>query len=71
MYAGFEYRTTLQGLIYNEYNKAVKGPYPQPWSDNVRNTPYNFQVLGEAAWRHFAVKVKLLNPLRYIKKKRI
>lgn len=70
-YAGFVYRTTLRHLIYNEYNKAVKGPYPKPWSNNVRFTPYNFQARGIMAWKLVAVKAKLPNPLRYIKARKI
>lgn len=71
LYAGFVYTTTLRGLIYNEYNKAVKGPYPQPWSNNVRNTPYNFQNAGEKAWLQVAKTIKLPSPYNSIRKTRM
>ena len=69
-FAGFTYRTTLRHLIYNEYNQAVKGPYPQPFSDNVRFTPYFFQAIGAVAWNAYAKKVRLPNPFRYLKMKK-
>jgi hypothetical protein len=50
----FVYRTQLRYLIYNEFNRATKGPPPQPFSDNVRNTPYHFQDKGDQAWKEYA-----------------
>lgn len=50
----FVYTTQLRYLIYNEFNRATKGPPPQPFSDNVRFTPYRFQDAGDAAWRKHA-----------------
>jgi len=35
VYIGFAYETDLRYLAYNEYNRAVPGPEPQPWSNNV------------------------------------
>lgn len=63
----FEYRTDLPWLVFNEYNPPVPGPFPAPWSANVRWTPYHFQDKGAAAWMKFAAKVKLPNPFKYIK----
>lgn len=47
----FIYTTTLRYLIYNEFNKATQGPPPQPFSNNVRFTPYRFQAKGDVAWQ--------------------
>lgn len=49
----FIYTTQLRYLIYNEFNKATKGTPPQPFSDNVRNTPYHFQDAGDKAWKAY------------------
>lgn len=67
LYVGFIYETSLGHLIYNEYNRAVAGRYPQPWSNRVRFTPYRFQDKGEAAWRSYASTVRLPNPFKHIK----
>lgn len=66
-YKGFTYETELRYLAYNEYNAAVKGPPPQPYSNNVRFTPYNFQDRARNAWEAEAKKVKLPDPTKYIK----
>lgn len=63
---GFTYETTLQYLGYNEYNAAVAGKPPQPYSNRVRFTPYNFQPRAESAWRAVAETAKLPNPYRYL-----
>lgn len=55
----FVYTTQLRYLIYNEFNRATKGPPPQPFSDNVRNTPYHFQDKGDKVWLAYA---KTFNP---------
>ena len=64
---GFTYETHLQYLVYNEYNAAVQGPPPQPYSNRVRFTPYHFQPRAESAWRAVAETAKLPNPYRYLK----
>lgn len=46
----FVYTTQLRYLIYNEFNRATAGPPPQPFSNNVRFTPYRFQDAGDQAW---------------------
>jgi hypothetical protein len=70
-YAGFVYATSLRYLAYNEYNLATAGPPPQPFSDHVRFTPYNFQSRAQTAWLKVAVKAKLPNPLKHLKKRKI
>lgn len=70
-YVGFVYETNLSYLAYNEYNLATAGPPPQPFSNNVRFTPYNFQSRAQAAWLKVARTAKLPNPLRHLKKRKI
>lgn len=70
-FVGFKYETDLRYLRYNEYNRATKGPPPQPYSDNVRFTPYNFQKRAAAAWVAEAAKAKLPNPFRYLRTRSI
>jgi hypothetical protein len=71
MFVGFVYKTSLGHLIYNEYNRAVAGRYPKPWSNRVRFTPYRFQDKGLRAWKAYAKKVRLPNPFKYIKRKKL
>jgi len=68
---GFIYETTLQYLAYNEYNAAVAGPPPQPYSNNVRFTPYNFQGRAQAAWEFEASRAKLPDPTNYIRTRKL
>lgn len=69
---GIYYKSTLGHLNYNEYNMAVAGKaYPQPWSNNVRYTPYFFQQRGQTAWKAEAEKVELPSPWRYIKPRKL
>jgi len=70
-YAGFVYATSLQYLAYNEYNRATAGAPPQPFSDKVRFTPYNFQSRAQTAWLKVAKTAKLPNPWRQLKKRKI
>jgi hypothetical protein len=62
----FFYETDLRYLAYNEFNRAVKGPPPQPFSDKVRFTPYHFQDKGLKAWKEFAKGVRLPNPYNFL-----
>lgn len=64
---GFKYQSSLRYLAYNEYNVATQGRPPQPFSNRVRFTPYNFQVRAEAAWQKVAAKAKLPNPYKYLR----
>lgn len=69
---GIEYRSSLGHLNYNEYNQAVAGKaYPQPWSNNVRYTPYFFQQRGQTAWKAVAKEAKLPDPWRYVKTRKL
>jgi hypothetical protein len=70
-YVGFVYETDLRYLAYNEYNLATAGSPPQPFSDRVRFTPYNFQSRAQAAWVKIADTAKLPNPWRHLKKRKI
>jgi hypothetical protein len=70
-YVGFMYKTTLAYLHYNEYNRAIAGPPPQPFSNAVRFTPYNFQKASEKAWRKIAKKAKAPSVVPYIKERKI
>jgi hypothetical protein len=63
---GFQYETTLRYLQYNEYNLATPGPPPQPYSNNVRFTPYGFQAKAQAAWQAEANKAVLPNPYDFL-----
>lgn len=71
VYVGFRYSTNLLHLHYNEYNKATAGRYPRPYSNNVRFTPYKFQARAQKVWVEHAKKVRLPNPLEYIKERRL
>jgi hypothetical protein len=70
-YVGFVYETDLRYLAYNEYNLATAGPPPQPFTNNVRFTPYNFQSRAQAAWQKVADTGELPNPYKYLKKRPI
>jgi len=68
----FFYTTSLRYLIYNEYNKAVPGPPPQPYTELIHDTPYKFQDAGEKDFRSYAENyVKLPNPLDYQTRKKL
>ncbi len=67
----FFYQTSLNYLIYNEKNRAVPGPPPQPFSHNVRYTPYNFQAKGVRAFFAFASRVRLPSVKKYIRKRKV
>jgi hypothetical protein len=70
-FVGFVYNTNLRYLQYNEFNRALKGKPPQPYSNNVRFTPYNFQRRAEAAWQKEAVEVRLPNPWNFLRTRSI
>jgi hypothetical protein len=70
-FVGFTYETNLRYLVYNEYNSAVAGTPPAPFSNNVRFTPYNFQSRALAAWEKAAINAKLPNPYLFITGKKI
>lgn len=64
----FVYQTQLRYLKYNEYNRAVAGTPPQPFSNNVRYTPYGFQAKGAKAWFAFTKNLSLPSPFKYLRK---
>lgn len=70
-YVGFLYSTNLRYLRYNEYNRATAGPPPQPFSNNVKFTPYGFQEKGAKVWQEIAKKAELPDPYKYLSKKRM
>lgn len=63
----FVYTTQLRYLRYNEFNLALAGPPPQPFSDNVRFTPYRFQDKGDKAWEAHARGIMLPDPLKHLR----
>ena len=71
MQIGFVYSTSLRYLAYNEYHFAVAGPPPQPYSNRVRFTPYNFQPRAREAWEAVAKAAKLPNPLNYLSRRKM
>ena len=72
-YWGFKYVSNLRYLAYNEFNRAVPGPPPQPFKGLKTPTPYGFQEKGAKAWLRFATKVRLPSPLlrKYLKRYKI
>jgi len=66
-YVGFQFATRLPHLIYNENFSPTPGPYPAPWSNAVRFTPYNFEGRALKAWKTVAKKAKLPNPFKWLK----
>lgn len=63
----FIYTTQLRYLIYNEFNRATKGPPPQPFSDHVRFTPYRFQDKGDASWELHVKTIKIPSVWKHLK----
>jgi hypothetical protein len=58
----FEYGTTLPWLIWNEYHNANENPDATKWPPPAklqRPGPYQFQRLGQDAFRKFAEQVAL------------
>lgn len=53
----FRYGTTLFHLSYNEFNNANNVGFKL-----TNPGPYNFQTLGQAAFRQYAKRVRLPNP---------
>lgn len=62
----FYYETSLEYLIFNESNVATPGPYPRPWSSNVKFTPYQFVAKGAKAVEAYASTLKLPDPTKHI-----
>ena len=62
----FIYSSTLRYLEYNEYNRAVAGLPPKPFSNFVTRTPYRFQDKGAAAWAAHLTTFKLPDLTKYL-----
>lgn len=58
----FRYRTTLEHLIYNEFNNANVVPDPKLFSKLVHPGPYMFQVKGLSAVLPVVRGVQLPSP---------
>ena len=69
----FYYRSSLRYLAYNEYNKAVQGKPPAPFSRSglTHPTPYHFQEAGEKEFREFAQSTSLPNPYKSLRKEKV
>ena len=60
----FRYRTTLEHLIFNEFNNANKVGF-----NLINPGPYDFQGKGKAAFENVAQDARLPNPYRHIRTK--
>lgn len=58
----FTYETTLEHLIYNEFNDGNISPGPGQFGTLINPGPYDFQEKGKAAFDRFAPNVGLPNP---------
>lgn len=67
----FMYGTTLEHLIYNEYNNANVRPDPTLIWRLTSPGPYRFQQRGKVAFLRVASSVRLPNPFLYLKVKTI
>jgi hypothetical protein len=61
---GFVFQSDLRYLEYNEKHAASPGEPPQPMWKTIANTPYGFMELGNSAWKAYADKVRLPEPLK-------
>jgi hypothetical protein len=65
----FQYTTTLRNLIFNEFNNANLGGDPAVFSALLNPGPYHFQARGQAAFQQYARRVRLPNPVKFIRRK--
>jgi hypothetical protein len=63
----FSFETSLQHLIYNEFNNANITPDPTLFAQLLSPGPYGFQLVGAVAFREFAKTVRLPNPWIHLK----
>jgi hypothetical protein len=61
---GFVFQSDLRYLDFNEKNHATPGDPPRPMWKTIDNTPYGFLKLGNDAWKAYAEKVDLPEPLK-------
>ena len=57
-----EYRTSLEHLVFNEFNNANAGGDPKVFSRLRSPGPYNFQAAGNAAFRQVVNGIRLPFP---------
>jgi hypothetical protein len=67
----FSYSTTLEHLIYNEFNNANVKPDPTLFSRLINPGPYRFQQRGKVAFLRVASSVRLPNPFLYLKTRKV
>jgi hypothetical protein len=67
----FFYETDLRWLVWNNFNNAVAGDGSGIFSRLRNPTPYRFEVAGKADFESFAKSVKLPNPRKFLKRKKI
>jgi hypothetical protein len=67
----FEYSTTLEHLIYNEFNNANITPDPSLFARLLTPGPYHFQEKGQEAFRKAVQDVRLPEPIYTIKTLRV
>jgi hypothetical protein len=62
----FKYETSLEHLIYNEFNDGNISPGPGQFGTLLNPGPYDFQAKGQASFERFAPNVGLPNPFSNI-----
>lgn len=67
----FFYETDLQYLVWNEFNRAVKGDGSGVYSRLKRPGPYQFQEAGKNEFLSFSREIKFPNPGKFIRGKKI
>lgn len=67
----FYYKSTLRYLNWNEYHHAVKGDGSGVFFQLRNPGPYRFQKAGVADFLSFAKNVRLPNPIKFIRAKKI
>lgn len=68
---GFIYKTTLEHLIYNEFNNGNEIPGPGQFGTLDNPGPYLFTVAGKQAFEAFAQTVRLPSPFDTFKTSRV
>jgi hypothetical protein len=58
----FTYSTSLEHLIYNEFNDGNIAPGPGQFGTLINPGPYNFQEKGKSAFERFSPTVGLPSP---------
>ena len=63
----FTYATTLEHLIFNEYQNANEGGDPNLFAQLIRPGPYGFQLAASEAFKKAVADVHLPSFLPYLK----